>query len=203
LNTQRSDAAWRALCLSQAVLELDVGGTIKWANEIFLAIVGYRLEEIVGHHHAIFCDDSYVRSGEYAAFWAKLARGEFDAGEYRRVRKHGGHVWLQATYNPVLDAHGKPQEILKIATDVTTTKRLADRLDATLGQLEKVVMTINALSSQTRLLALNATIEAARAGDAGRGFAVVAEEVKKLATDTRRATESAAAMLASARDPLA
>ena len=202
-SSRSNNAAWDAICRSQAVIEFALDGTILWANDVFLKIVGYEINEIVGRHHAIFCDDAYVQSSAYQAFWSKLGRGEFDAGEYRRHRKNGTHIWLQASYNPVLNEAGAPERILKIATDVTITRTLADRLDVILEQLKGVVKSISDLAAQTNLLALNATIEAARAGDAGRGFAIVASEVKKLASDTRSATETAAEMLREAQTPLA
>jgi methyl-accepting chemotaxis protein len=172
---------------------------VIWANDVFLKIFGYTLDEIAGRHHSIFCDETLTASATYSAFWSKLGRGEFDAGEYRRFSKNGRPVWVQATYNPVFDGAGRPEHVLKIATDITATRTLADRLNVTMRQLEMVVGTISGFANQTNLLALNAAIEAARAGDAGRGFAVVASEVKKLATDTHVATDDAAKMLAEAR----
>ena len=186
-------AAWQAVCRSQAVIEFALDGTVLWANAVFLDAMGYRLDEVVGRHHRMFCDADHADSAEYAAFWAKLGAGEFDAGEYRRLDRDGRPVWLQATYNPVLDAEGSPERVLKIATDVTALRMLRSELETTVTQLGEIVETIRGIAGQTNLLALNATIEAARAGEAGRGFAVVADEVKKLAQDTRRATERAAA----------
>ena len=192
------EAAWQALCRSQAVIEFSLDGKILWANEVFLSLMGYHLQEVVGRHHRMFCDPAYAASPAYANFWRKLGRGEFDSGAYRRIAKDGRPVWLQATYNPVMDRPGQPERILKIAADVTDAQALSDELEERLSQIRQIVSTIDGIANQTKLLALNATIEAARAGEAGRGFAVVAHEIKKLASDTRVATERAAAMLASA-----
>ncbi|WHO37571.1 methyl-accepting chemotaxis protein [Sphingobium sp. AP49] len=190
-----SDAVWDAICRSQAVIEFAPDGTVLWANDLFLGTMGYRLDEIAGHHHRIFCDIEYARSSGYATFWEKLGRGDFDAGEYRRLGKYGREVWLQATYNPVFNEAGQVERILKIATDTTPSKALRAELKNTVDGLVDIVDTISGLARQTNLLALNATIEAARAGEAGRGFAVVAAEVKKLAGDTRTATDRARAMV--------
>jgi methyl-accepting chemotaxis protein len=191
------EAAWRAICQSQAVIEFELDGTVAWANDQFLEIMGYSLDEIVGSHHRIFCDAAFAASPAYASFWQALGKGTYDQGEYRRLAKGGREVWLQATYNPLLDAEGKPLRVLKIATDVTRAKRLTVEAEARLQQLSEIVTTIGGIAQQTRLLALNATIEAVRAGDSGRGFAIVASEVKKLAGDTHAATERAASMMRS------
>ncbi len=108
-----------AIDKSQAVIEFDLNGTILTANENFLTTVGYRLEEIVGKHHRIFVEPSQHNSREYLQFWQKLARGEYDAGQYKRIRKDGREIWLQASYNTILDANNRPYKVVKFATDIT------------------------------------------------------------------------------------
>jgi len=106
----------------QAVIEFELDGTILHANDNFLRVVGYTLDEVQGHHHAMFCDPDYVKSPQYREFWARLARGEFDQGEYKRIAKDGHEVWISASYNPIFDADGKPYKVIKFATDVTSSK---------------------------------------------------------------------------------
>lgn len=189
------EAAWDAICRSQAVIEFDPGGIILWANDLFLGTMGYAFDEVVGRHHRMFCDPAHADSHAYQEFWRKLGAGDFDAGEYQRLSRDGREIWLQATYNPILDAEGKVCRILKIATDTTPSKMMRAELKTMVDGLVDIVDGIGLIANQTNLLALNAAIEAARAGDAGRGFAVVAAEVKKLAGDTRSATDRARAMV--------
>ena len=112
-----------ALNRVQAVIEFELDGTILHANDNFLRVLGYTLAEVQGKHHAIFCDAEYVKTSEYADFWGKLGRGEFDHGEYKRRAKDGREVWINASYNPILDADGKPYKVIKFATDITASKR--------------------------------------------------------------------------------
>jgi methyl-accepting chemotaxis protein len=115
-----------AIDKSEGTIEFDMDGTIITANDNFLKVLGYTLEEVKGKHHRIFCEESYAKSPEYKKFWEKLNRGEFDSGEYKRIGKNGKEAYIQASYNPILDLSGKPVEILKIATDVTEQKRLEE-----------------------------------------------------------------------------
>ncbi len=111
-----------ALERAQAVIEFDLKGNVIHANENFLGLMGYRLDEVRGKHHRVFCDSEYTKTDAYLTFWEKLGRGEYDAGEYKRVTKGGKEVWIQATYNPIFDMEGRPMKVVKFATDVTETK---------------------------------------------------------------------------------
>ncbi|WP_275185825.1 PAS domain-containing methyl-accepting chemotaxis protein [Bradyrhizobium sp. CSA112] len=111
-----------AISRSQAVIEFGTDGTILTANDNFLKALGYTLGEIRGKHHSMFVDPSERDSASYREFWAALRRGEYQAAEYKRIGKGGREVWIQATYNPVLDAGGKPVKVVKFATDITARK---------------------------------------------------------------------------------
>lgn len=122
LQTADFEGQLEAIGKSQAVIEFNLDGTIITANENFLATVGYSLEEIQGHHHRLFVEKEYAESKEYADFWANLGQGKFDAGEYKRVGKGGKEIWIQASYNPIMDMNGKPFKVVKYATDITAEK---------------------------------------------------------------------------------
>ena len=108
-----------AISRSQAVIEFDLQGTVLNANDNFLKIFGYRLDEVVGKHHRMFCEPGYAESTDYAEFWRRLGTGEYDADEFKRVDKNGSEIWLQASYNPIMDADGKPVKVVKFASDIT------------------------------------------------------------------------------------
>ena len=108
-----------AINKSQAVIEFEMDGTILRANDNFLNAMGYTLDEVEGRHHSIFVDEATRTSAEYRDFWAQLNRGEFLADEYRRIAKDGSDVWIQATYNPILDDDGKPFRVIKYASPLT------------------------------------------------------------------------------------
>jgi methyl-accepting chemotaxis protein len=114
-----------AISKAQAVIEFTLDGHVMTANENFLKVIGYSLNEIKGQHHAIFVDQAYRLTSDYRMFWEKLARGEYDAGQYKRFGKGGREIWLQASYNPILDLNGKPMKVVKYATDITE-QRLAN-----------------------------------------------------------------------------
>jgi len=117
-----TDSLAIAIGRSQAVIEFAMDGTIVTANENFLKTLGYSLGEIQGKHHSMFVDPSERDAASYREFWASLKRGEYQAAEYKRIGKGGREVWIQASYNPILDKHGKPFKVVKFATDITRRK---------------------------------------------------------------------------------
>ena len=133
-NRKRADenaALTKALDASLAIIEFDRSGRILSANANFCRVIGYEPTEIVGKHHSMFVDPGYARSGDYQDFWAKLGRGDFNSREYRRIGKHGAEIWIQATYNPVLDAKGRVVRVVKVATDITANKLKRPRTSQT------------------------------------------------------------------------
>lgn len=133
------DGQLAAINKGQAVIEFDLTGKILAANANFLKVTGYVISEIVGQHHQIFVGDEERNSPAYAAFWDKLRRGEYDEGRYLRFGKGGKPVWIQASYNPILDALGNPWKIVKYATDITTNKENEDQMHFAIGEVAKVV----------------------------------------------------------------
>jgi len=131
-----------AINRSQAVIEFNLDGTIVTANENFLKALGYTLGEIQGKHHSLFVTPADRDSAAYRAFWAALNRGDYQAGEYKRIGKGGKEVWIQASYNPIIDERGKPFGVVKFATDVTEQKlRSADLAGqvAAIGKSQAVI----------------------------------------------------------------
>jgi methyl-accepting chemotaxis protein len=147
-------AVYQALDKVQAIIEFDLDGTVITANDNFLELFGYQLDEIAGKHHRIFCEPSYAESPAYAEFWNKLGRGEFQSAEFKRLAKSGDGIWLRASYTPVLDKDGKPVKVVKFATDVTADKlqnaeyegkiKAIDRVQAVIEfELDGTVITAN------------------------------------------------------------
>jgi methyl-accepting chemotaxis protein len=123
------EEVWAAINKSLGVIEFSMDGTIITANEAFLRILGYSLDEVRGRHHRMFVEPFFQNTPEYADFWVRLNRGEYQAAEYKRLGKGGREVWIRASYNPILDHAGRPYKVVTFATDVT----------AQVGQRENVV----------------------------------------------------------------
>ncbi|WP_138516526.1 PAS domain S-box protein [Rhodoferax bucti] len=136
---QRLDAEGKlgAIDRAQASIEFDMTGKVLIANKNFQKLMGYELDEMVGRHHRMFAESAYAASAEYQAFWERLARGEFESGEYKRIGKDGKEVWIQATYNPILDPRGNPIKVVKFATDVTEAKLHSADFEAKVNAIDK------------------------------------------------------------------
>ena len=137
VNELYLQAMHTALNRAQAMIEFQLDGTVTHANDNFLRVTGYTLDEVVGQHHAMFCCPDYVRTPEYKAFWQRLGQGQFESAEYRRVGKGGREIWINASYNPILDADGKPNKIVKFATDVTAQKRANAEYESKVSAMSK------------------------------------------------------------------
>ncbi len=133
------DCELAALRKSQAVIEFNLDGTVITANDNFQKALSYSLDDIKGKHHSMFCDPVYTASPEYRNFWADLARGEFQAGVYKRLTKQGKEIYIQASYNPIFDLNNKPYKVVKYATDITkqTLEKMAQ--DATVGRIQSMM----------------------------------------------------------------
>lgn len=118
-TSREHESLIKALMRSTAVIEFDLDGIILTANERFLATVGYRLEQIRGKHHRMFCEPQEVNSAGYQAFWDRLRRGEYVAERFKRIDAHGRVIWLEASYNPIFDAHDVLYKVVKFATVIT------------------------------------------------------------------------------------
>jgi methyl-accepting chemotaxis protein len=129
LRTIELEGVVAALHRSQAVIEFSLDGMILTANDNFLKAMGYSLSEIQGRHHRLFVDPDYANSAEYEAFWRSLREGQFIASKFRRIGRGGREVWIQASYNPVLDAEGRPCKVIKFAADVTEVEHERVRFD--------------------------------------------------------------------------
>ncbi|HLN26727.1 MAG TPA: methyl-accepting chemotaxis protein [Gemmataceae bacterium] len=131
-----------AIGKSMAVIEFNLDGSILNANENFLKTLGYTLDEIKGRHHSMFVDEAFRQSYEYKEFWAKLGRGEFQAGEFKRIAKGGREVWIQASYNPILDLNGRPFKVVKYASDITAVVKFKIEAGRMTSMLEQAPINI-------------------------------------------------------------
>lgn len=123
----------------QGVIEFDLTGKVTKVNDNFANVTGYSANELVGQHHSMFVDPSFRGGSEYKAFWEKLNRGEADTGQYKRIGKGGKEVWLQASYNPIMDMNGKPFKVVKYAMDVTEQHNNAAILEAAVEETQSII----------------------------------------------------------------
>ena len=155
-----------AIGKSQAAIEFGMDGTILTANENFLNALGYSLGEIQGRHHSMFVDASERDGAAYRQFWANLNAGQYQAGEFRRVGKAGREVWIQASYNPILDLNGKPFKVVKYATDTTAQVIARKKTESVRGMLESVASGAEELKASVREISETMTKSRQTASDA-------------------------------------
>ncbi|UPG96328.1 methyl-accepting chemotaxis protein [Luteibacter aegosomatissinici] len=185
------DGRLRAIDRAQATIEFALDGTILDANANFLAAMGYTIDEIVGRHHRMFVDPTEADSDAYIAFWNGLREGRHTSALYRRFGRGGRIVWIQATYNPILDAHGKPVRVVKYATDITAQTMAAQTL-----QREVVSLSHAVLDNAEKAGRAEALAGGARAA-AQRGGGVVADVVRTMGAiqDSTRSVEDILEMI--------
>lgn len=150
----------------QAVIEFALDGRVLAANDNFLNAFGYRRDEVVGQHHRMFLDKADAVSADYAAFWARLARGEFDSGVYRRLDKRGRTVWIQASYNPIRDMNGDLVKVVKYATDITARITATESLRSAVGGMSEALTTNAEFARDANALAQSTSSKALQGGDA-------------------------------------
>lgn len=147
-----------AIGKAQATIEFNLDGTIITANDNFLKTMGYTLEEIQGKHHSIFVDEAYRVSSEYRQFWENLNRGEYQASEYRRLGKGGKEVWIQASYNPILDSRGKPFKVIKYATDITAQRRAKSKAESMFSMIEGATANFMTCDTDLKITYINPSL---------------------------------------------
>ncbi len=202
-----------ALDKAQAVIEFDLTGKILHANANFLATTGYALDEIVGRHHRIFVGEEDRSSAAYGQFWEKLRRGEYEEGRYRRIGKGGKVVWIQASYNPILDAMGAPVKVVKYATDITASKENEEQMEFAIAEVGTVVEAARAQDLTRRIAVHNLNAKNAalcegvnqligtlssivgQVAVAAQGIDTAAKEISSGADDLSKRTEEQASSL--------
>ncbi|ATQ43602.1 methyl-accepting chemotaxis protein [Caulobacter mirabilis] len=216
------EAQVAAMDRSQAVIEFQLDGTVIKANGNFLQTLGYSLDEIVGRHHSMFCPPDYAASQDYRDFWRQLNNGEFFANKYLRHGKGGREIWIQATYNPVMDETGRPYKVIKFASDITAVeleriendarrgseeeqKAVVSHLADGLGRLAKGDLTAEIVVDfaggyQQLKLDFNAAVQSLRTAmasisDATTGIDAGSNEIAGAADDLSKRTEQQAARL--------
>lgn len=184
-----------AISKSQAVIEFQMDGTVITANENFLKTLGYTLDEIKGKRHSMFVDEQYRRGADYKEFWAKLNRGEYQAAEYKRIGKGGKEVWIQASYNPILDLNGKPFKVVKYATDVTqrvkTAKEVEQISQGLASAAEELTATSQQMSTNAEETSAQANVVSASAEQVNRNLQTVATGSEEMSTSIKEIAKNA------------
>jgi methyl-accepting chemotaxis protein len=192
---QEIQALLDAIYQSQAIIEFDMDGRILNANEKFLDALGYSFDEIVGKHHSIFVEPAYKETQEYKDFWKKLNHGEYNQGEYKRLKKNGDIVWLQSSYNPVLDKHGNPIKVIKISTVVTEQKNQATSLANAMNKLreigKQIIIDSSEISSGIHQLEAASIGQASSAAEQATSVTEISTTIEEIKTTVQQMLEKA------------
>jgi PAS domain S-box-containing protein len=188
-------AQFAAIDRNQAVIEFKPDGTIVRANENFLRIMGYRAEEVVGRHHRIFVEPAIVESREYREAWAALQRGEFRAGQFKRIAKDGHAVWIVGAYNPLTDTSGRVVKVIKFANDITDqVKQLADLkslIDRNFAEIDGAISQSTAEASAAAVAASETSGDVHSVAASAEQLAASIGEISQSMSKSRSATEDA------------
>ena len=171
-----------AIGKSQAVIEFDMDGVILHANENFLKTLGYALSEIKGRHHSLFVAPAERDSTAYREFWARLKRGEFQSGEYKRIGKAAKEIWIHASYNPIRDLNGKPYKVVKYATETTAQVIARMKSEKVRGMMEQVASGAEQLSSSVREISEAMTKSRQTAASAVERVEIADQQAQRLST---------------------
>jgi methyl-accepting chemotaxis protein len=184
-----------AINKSQAVIEFNMDGSIITANPNFLNAMGYRLDEVQGKHHSMFVEPAYRTSSDYRAFWEKLNRGEFDAAQYKRIGKGGREIWIEASYNPILDTKGRPYKVVKFATDITKQVELLASLklmiDKNFSEIDSAMTRLNEQSNGAMAATTETSANVQTVASASEEMAASVREISESMTRARGATDTA------------
>ena len=178
----------QAIGRSNAVIEFDLSGNVLAANDLFLTALGYKLDEIKGKHHSLFVSEEERRSDAYQKFWSRLARGEFLSGEFRRCAKGKREVWIQASYNPILDTTGKPYKVVKFAQDIT--KQVKARLLAQQVATTTLSGLSEEMSTLSQQMAASATETSSKVSEVSSSAATISANMETVASSTEEMSAS-------------
>jgi methyl-accepting chemotaxis protein len=182
-----------AIHKSQAVIEFNLDGTIITANKNFLDTVGYSLDEIQGKHHGIFVEPSERSSAEYAHFWETLRSGKFQAAQYKRIGKGGKEIWIEASYNPIMNSNGQPYKVVKYATNITAQINL-------MQDLRRLLSEIDGSMEETNLQCTSASAAATQTSTNVQSVASGAEELEASIQEIARSMSQSTAAVGNAMD---
>jgi PAS domain S-box-containing protein len=195
LQTLDYAAQIAAIGRNQAVISFDTSGAVLEANDNFLKIMGYSLEEIRGKHHRMFMAADAQKTPEYVAFWDALRRGEYQHGQFKRVGRNGKEVWIEGSYNPITDANGKVSKIVKFATDIATQIQLLTTLktliDHNFGEIDRAIGLSTSEASSAAIAANETSASVQAVAASAEQLAASIGEIAQNMSKSRVATDNA------------